>query len=100
MSQGEAANPKTIRKYERLPYEYSSEAELSQLERVTEHLGIPLFRFFRTEAQAQQYVGVVNIGERAIQILPKIYEDQRDLGYLVFLLSYALELPLYEAVGQ
>lgn len=94
MSKDRATNPITIREYERLPYARLSEAEIKQLEQATEHFGIPLFRFFRTEAQAQQYVGVVKVGERTIQILPKIYADDRHLGYLVFLLSYTQELPL------
>jgi 5-methylcytosine-specific restriction enzyme subunit McrC len=96
MSKDSATNPVTIREYERLTYARLSEAEIRQLEQATERFGIPLFRFFRTEAQAQQYVGVVKVGERTIQILPKIYADDRDLGYLVFLLSYTQELPLYE----
>jgi len=52
-------------------------------------LGVPLFRFFRTEAQAQQYVGVIETGGSTIQILPKIYkEEEKNLSYLIFLLSY------------
>ena len=79
----------SLREYEKLPYSRLNETGVRRLEQVTEDLGVPLFRFFRTEAQAQQYVGVIEAGEYTIQILPKIYkEEEKNLGYLIFLLSY------------
>jgi 5-methylcytosine-specific restriction enzyme subunit McrC len=85
----------TLREYERLDYARLADSGVRQLEHLTEHLGIPLFRFFREEARAQQYVGVVKVGEHTIQILPKISErNDQNLAYLVFLLSYARRLRL------
>ena len=85
----------TLREYERLKYSRLGDLGAKQLEHVTEHLGIPLFRFFREEAQAQQYVGVIGTGEHTIQILPKIGErDDQNLAYLIFLLSYTRRLSL------
>src|SRR5215203_1272480 len=85
----------TLREYERLKYSRLGDLGAKQLEHVTEHLGIPLFRFFREEAQAQQYVGVIRAGEHTIQILPKIGErNDQNLAYLIFLLSYARRLSL------
>ena len=79
----------SLREYEKLPYSHLSETGVRRLEQLTEELGVPLFRFFRTEAQAQQYVGVIEAGGSTIQILPKIYkEEEKNLGYLIFLLSY------------
>ncbi len=93
-----------LREYERLPYEDLSEEELQRLEKATADLKLPVFRFFRKHAQAQQYVGMVQMGERTVQILPKIYEhdgegpqDDPNLSFLVFLLSYTRRLPLREA---
>ena len=85
----------TLREYERLDYARLDDSGVRQLEHLTQHLGIPLFRFFREEARAQQYVGVVKVGEHTIQILPKIGErNDQNLAYLVFLLSYARRLRL------
>src|SRR4028118_805536 len=85
----------TIREYERLEYSRLGEPTIRQLEEITEQLGVPLFRFFREEARAQQYVGVVRVGDRTIQILPKIGErDGQNLAYLIYLLSYARRLRL------
>jgi 5-methylcytosine-specific restriction enzyme subunit McrC len=88
----------TLREYERLDYARLGDSGARQLEQVTEHLGIPLFRFFREEARAQQYVGVVRAGDHTIQILPKISErNNQNLAYLIFLLSYAQRLNLRPA---
>lgn len=71
---------------------------MRQLEKLTKDLDIPLFRFSRTEVQARQYVGVTRVGQRTIQILPKIYDrDEENLGYLVFLLGYTRRLRLRQA---
>jgi 5-methylcytosine-specific restriction enzyme subunit McrC len=91
----------SLREHEKLSYEDLSEEELRNLEKVTAELGVPMFRFSRKYVQAQQYVGMVQVGERTIQIVPKIYEhdgeDYANLGFLVLLLSYTKRLPLQEA---
>ena len=85
----------TLREYEKLDYALLGDSGVRQLEQVTEQLGVPLFRFFREEARAQHYVGVVKVGDQMIQILPKIGErDDQNLAYLVFLLGYARRLRL------
>ncbi len=92
------SNPIRLREYEKLPYSRISETGVSRLEQITKDLGIPLFRFSRTHAQAQQYVGVIEAGDRTIQILPKVFDhDEENLGYLVFLLSYTRRLRLRPA---
>ncbi len=79
----------SLREYEKLSYSRLSETGVRRLEQATEDLGVPVFRFFRTEAQAQHYVGMIEAGECTVQILPKIYkEEEKNLGYLIFLLSY------------
>jgi hypothetical protein len=56
-----------------------------------------VFRFFRNYVQAQQYVGTVKAGDLTIQILPKTYEeDSKNLGFLVFLLSYTRRLQIQQ----
>jgi 5-methylcytosine-specific restriction enzyme subunit McrC len=85
----------TLPEYGKLSYETLGEAGVYSLEKVTKDLGVPVFRFSRTHAQAQQYVGMVKAGERTIQVLPKIYEeDSQNLGFLVFMLSYTKRLKL------
>src|SRR5215212_6343422 len=95
MKPGDSPQLISLREYERVKYTRLGNSGPSQLEHVTEHLGIPVFRFFREEAQAQQYVGVVKVGEHTIQILPKIgARNDQNLAYLVFLLGYARRLRL------
>ena len=40
----------TLREYERLDYALLEDPSGRQLEQGTEHLGVPVFRFFREEA--------------------------------------------------
>ena len=94
------AAPKFIRlrEYEYIPYELLGEDAIRRLERVQERLGIPVFRFGRTHAQAQRYVGAVRAGNVTVQILPKIYDrDEHNLGFLIFLLRYTRKLRLKQA---
>ena len=98
MSDGNSSELITLKEYDKLPYARIGETGVRQLEKLTEDLGIPLFHFSRTEAQARQYVGVIRVGQRTIQILPKIYDwDKENLGYLVFLLGYTRRLRLRQA---
>ena len=74
------------------------EQVLRRLERLTDRIGIPIFRFYRERLQVRQYVGVVKAGGVTIQILPKIYEqDDENLGFLIFLLRYTRRLRLRQA---
>src|SRR5215212_466323 len=94
------AAPKLIRRqeYEYVSYELLGEDAIRRLERVRERLGVPVFRFYRTNAQAQQYVGAVRAGNVTIQILPKIYDQEKhNLGFLIFLLRYTRKLRLKQA---
>ncbi len=85
----------TLREYEKLEYSRLDESTIRRLEEITEELGVPIFRFFRKEARAQQYVGVVRALNHTIQILPKISEaDNQNLAYLISLLGYARRLRL------
>lgn len=88
----------TFREFETARYD-AMDADLVQgLERVTSRIGVPLFRFFRTHLQAQRYVGTLQVGGRTVQLLPKIYPEDRDnLSYLLFLLGYTRRLPLLPA---
>lgn len=94
------AAPKLIRcrEYEHVPYELLGEDAVRRLERMRERLGVPVFRFDRTHAQAQQYVGTVRAGDVTVQILPKIYDlEKHNLGFLIFLLRYTRKLRLKQA---
>lgn len=87
--------PLSLHEYETLSYGELSESEISHLERITKDLGLQVFRFFRAHAQAQQYVGMMKVGDRVVQILPKIYDkEEENLGFLVFMLSYTRRLRL------
>lgn len=104
---GSSTEPLTLREYEWLPYEGFTESEVSRLEGVTDGAGRPVFRCLRTRFQARQYVGMVKVGDRVVQVLPKIYDgDDENLGFLVFMLSYTRRLRLqptgtadYEKLG-
>lgn len=88
----------SCREYEHLSYESLGEAAIRRLERVRERLGVPIFRFYRTHAQTQQYVGAINAGNVTVQILPKIYDqEEHNLGFLTFLLGYTRRLRLRQA---
>ncbi len=85
----------TLSEYGKLSYEDLGEPDIHHLEKVVRDLGVPVFRFFRSYVQAQQYVGTLAIGNRIVQILPKIYDtNDENLGFLVFLLSYTKRLRL------
>ena len=92
MSASEQVN---LREYEYLEYSRLGEDGARHLERATSSLGIPVFRFFRERAQAQQYVGVLQTGSHTVQILPKIHEqEEENLGYLLSLLGFVRRLKL------
>lgn len=83
----------TLREYERRSYEGLSGAEIDHLESVEGSVGQPVFRCLRAGFQAQQYVGMVKVGNKVVQILPKIYEaNETNLGFLVSMLSYTRRL--------
>ncbi|PLS84121.1 MAG: hypothetical protein CYG60_19600 [Actinobacteria bacterium] len=82
-----------LKEYEDLPYAVLGEEGKRGLQRATEALKAPVFRFFLDHAQAQQYVGVIKAGRHTVQILPKIHDDEgANLGYLLSLLGYARKL--------
>src|SRR5215211_60226 len=84
-----------LHEYESLQYDSLGEDGVRHLERATAASGVPVFRFFRGRAQAQQYVGVVKTLQHSVQILPKIHEqDEQNLGYLLSLLSYVRRLQI------
>lgn len=84
-----------LREYDKLEYSRIGEDGALRLERATATLGVPVFRFFRAHAQAQQYVGVVKAGRHTVEILPKIHEkDEENIGYLLSLLGYARKLKI------
>jgi 5-methylcytosine-specific restriction enzyme subunit McrC len=86
----------TLREYQTLPYSALDGGEVAELERITERLGIPAFRFYRSELKAQQYVGLVQTSQRAIQILPKIHgSKEANLSYLMLLLRYTRALTIH-----
>ena len=89
------SEPLTLAEYGTLLYEDLGEPYVRRLEKVVGDLGVPVFRFFRSHAQAQQYVGTLAVGDRVVQVLPKIYgTNDENLGFLVFLLSYTKRLRL------
>ncbi len=86
------------REYEYISYDMLGEDVVRRLERVRNRLGVPVFRFDRTHAQARHYVGTVRAGNVTVQILPKIYDqEEHNLGFLIFLLRYTRKLRLKQA---
>jgi 5-methylcytosine-specific restriction enzyme subunit McrC len=86
-----------------------TDGELAALERLNKTVGVsllrPTVRAGKRELQAAQHVGVVRLGARTIQILPKIYrpggateeERTREATHnLLHLLAYAGQLPIRE----
>jgi McrBC 5-methylcytosine restriction system component len=86
-----------------------TDGELSALEQMNKSLGVtllhPTVRAGKRELQAAQHVGVVRVGGRTIQILPKIYRHinnsneeraKEAMHNLLHLLSYAGQLPVRE----
>lgn len=87
--------PLVIAEYESVAYDDLGAGTVLELERLTDRLGIPLFRFYRDRLQARQYVGVLRVGDRTVQVLPKIFpRAPENLSCLVFLLGYARRLAL------
>lgn len=89
-------HPLVLTEYGTVTYRDLGEAAVLEVERLTERLGVPLFRFQRDRLQARQYVGVIHVGGRTIQILPKIYPNETEnLALLVFMLGYTRRLRLH-----
>ena len=73
-----------------------SEAQQTALEKLNKASSETLFRFDRHNAYATSFVGVVQLGSRVIQILPKMYRtglpadecEREATANLLFLLSY------------
>jgi 5-methylcytosine-specific restriction enzyme subunit McrC len=103
--------PKTFTLFE---HEYTTGfnwtyGELAALEQMNKRVGVlllrPTVRAGKFELQAAQHVGVVRLGNRTIQILPKIYrsgttsneERTKEATHnLLHLLAYAGQLPVRE----
>ena len=89
----------TVREWEELLYERlggPDSPEVGRLERLVDKIGGDrVLQFHRRYAKAQAQVGILKAGEHTVQILPKIHgEEDRDLGFLVHLLSYTRKLGL------
>jgi 5-methylcytosine-specific restriction enzyme subunit McrC len=80
---------------------------LRQLERLNRQAGVDLVRLGYKQLRATSYVGVIQLGGVAVQILPKVdttlREDGNDpisvdsaLANLLWMLVYAGELPVHE----
>ena len=95
----------TLFEYESM--DISDRYELKCLERLSKATGIeilkPLVRNGQLKFQARQYVGVLRLGQRTIQILPKIHRlcnreqsQQESTRNLLFMLDYAGYLGIRE----
>lgn len=84
-----------------------TEREIKLLSRFSKIHGIeilrPILRQGKTSFQARQYVGILRLGRRTLQILPKVYRSQdRELGEreaarnLLMMLDYAGHLGIRE----
>lgn len=88
-----------LRQYERLSYEAIGPANAAALERLVDRIGKPIFRFGRHHLQARAYVGLIQVGDLSIQVIPKIYGNNKakDLACLVGLLGYTRGAGMTEA---
>ena len=94
--------PITVFEHERI--ESLSATEQNSLERLNRGAQRKLFDFDRHCAWATSHVGVVQLGSRPIQVLPKMHRDQaapaecerEATGNLLFLLSYTRKLEITE----
>lgn len=101
-------SPISIFEYESLPYSdprlspYSSHLDL--IEKLNQANG-EVLTLHRNSLQAKQYVGLIQVRDLSIEILPKMYADgltkaeqvenaQRNLLYL---LHYCYDIPIYES---
>lgn len=101
--------PLTLFEYEAREYEWTDRdlVALAHLQRVT---GVEVLRATVTGGkrvlQATQHIGVFRFGQTIVQVLPKIYQlhtaelrpdqEQEATRNLLFLLHYALQLPIRE----
>jgi 5-methylcytosine-specific restriction enzyme subunit McrC len=89
----------TVFEYERIAG--LSEAQQNALEKLNQSSGETLFRFDRRDAYATSFVGVVQLGAHALQVLPKMYREEtaaerEATANLLFLLSYTRKLEITE----
>ena len=79
----------TLREYETRSYSAIGTEDVAALEQLADRLDLPIFRFYRRHLQAQQYVGLIQLASRTIQILPKIHgREDDDLRYLLAFLLF------------
>jgi 5-methylcytosine-specific restriction enzyme subunit McrC len=95
-------SPITRFEYDFIPIEVT-DRQLRSLDRLTQQVGQPVFiRGFNHKNQAglkaTQFVGVFQLDDLTIQVLPKIYRTNGDkaeaAANLLFLLKYAADIPL------
>jgi len=84
------------------------EVHLRQLERLNRQAGVDLIQLGYKQLRATSYVGVVQLGNVTIQVLPKVDATGRDdakdpasvdsaVANLLWMLVYAGELPIHES---
>lgn len=100
----------TLFEHESIPYPWTDQ-DATQLSHLKQVLGIEVLKLTMNgttrQLQAQQHVGVIRMGAQTIQVLPKIYradvaltEHERQLcatQNLLYLLSYAIKIPVRES---
>jgi 5-methylcytosine-specific restriction enzyme subunit McrC len=101
-------SPITLFEYESLPYSdsrlSSNSNHLDLIDQLNQSNG-ELLTLHRNGLQAKQYVGLIQVRDLSIEILPKMYRDglteaaqvehaQRNLLYL---LHYCYDIPIYES---
>jgi 5-methylcytosine-specific restriction enzyme subunit McrC len=103
------AAPLTLFEYEFRRFEWS-DRDCARLEQMRNALGTEVLRATvrngKKVIQAAQHVGVIRLGNRTIQVLPKIYRSgetteeatrAREATHnLLYLLAYAGQLPIRE----
>lgn len=90
-----------VNEYEIIPSSKFSQKELEEIKRFNDFYGVEIFKFTSKGVKPQQFVGVCRIGDKTIEILPKISEksDQEretERDNLLFMLSYTKKLPIKE----
>ena len=80
---------------------------LRRLERLNQQAGVDLIRFGYRQLRATSYVGVIQLGDVVLQVLPKVDATGKDdnhsaasvdsaVANLLWMLVYAGELPVHE----
>jgi 5-methylcytosine-specific restriction enzyme subunit McrC len=101
-------SPVTLFEYESCPYSdiglNPQSQHLDLIEKLNQSNG-ELLTLHRNSLQAKQYVGLIQIRDLSIEILPKIYSDgltkaaqvRHSQRNLLHLLHYCYDIPIYES---